>query len=100
MKNVMEEAIKIATNGTNGIHISWDLDVIDPKIAPGVSVPAKDGINLKEVYEAVNEILKNRDMVKSMDLVEYNPVLDVENKTKTIAITILENIIKGFSFDH
>ena len=35
-----------------------------------------------------------------MDLVEYNPVLDVENKTKTIAITILENIIKGFSFDH
>lgn len=96
MKNVMKEAIKIASNGTNGIHISYDLDVIDPKIAPGVSVPAKNGINLEEAYEAVDEIIKYEEIIKSIDLVEYNPKFDIEDKTKKIAINMLEKIINNF----
>lgn len=96
MKNVMKEAIKIASNGTNGIHISYDLDVIDPKIAPGVSVPAKNGINLEEAYEAVDEIIKYEEIIKSIDLVEYNPKFDIEDKTKKIAINMIEKIINNF----
>lgn len=95
MKAVMEDAIEIACENTNGMHISYDLDVIDPVICPGVSVPAKDGINLKEAYEAVDEIIKYREKLKSLDLVEYNPLKDIDNKTKIIAKTILESIINN-----
>ena len=91
----MDEAIKIACNGTLGVHISYDLDVIDPEIAPGVSVPAKDGINLDEAYLAVDTILKNKDKLKSLDLVEYNPLRDVNDKTKNIAKKILNEFIEN-----
>ncbi len=95
MVAVMEEAIKIACNGTEGVHISYDLDVIDPKICPGVSVPAVDGINLEEAYQAIDEIVKNKDKIKSLDLVEYNPLKDIDNKTKVIARTILKSLINN-----
>ena len=95
MDKIMNEAIKIACNGTLGVHISYDLDVIDPEIAPGVSVPAKDGINLDEAYLAVDTILKNKDKLKSLDLVEYNPLRDVNDKTKNIAKKILNEFIEN-----
>lgn len=95
MNEIMEEAIKIACDGTNGVHISYDLDVIDPSLCPGVSVPAKDGINLKEAYDAVDTIIKNKGKVKSLDLVEYNPLRDIDNKTKNIAKTILKSLINN-----
>lgn len=95
MTAIMEKAIEIAYKGTNGMHISYDLDVIDPKLAPGVSVPAKDGINLEEAYQAVDCIIKHKDKLKSLDLVEYNPKRDIDNKTKAIAKTILESIINN-----
>ena len=95
MSAVMEDAIAIATKGTDGMHISYDLDVIDPKICPGVSVPAVDGINLDEAYEAVDSIIKHKAFLKSLDIVEYNPERDIDNKTKNIAKTILESIINN-----
>lgn len=95
MTSIMEEAIKIACDGTKGMHISYDLDVIDPLIAPGVSIPAKDGINLDDAYTAVDLIIKHKEKLKSLDLVEYNPLKDKENKTKIIAKTILQNLINN-----
>ncbi len=95
MSAVMEDAIAIATKGTDGMHISYDLDVIDPKICPGVSVPAVDGINLDEAYDAVDSIIKHKASLKSLDIVEYNPERDIDNKTKNIAKTILESIINN-----
>ena len=95
MNEIMEQAIKIACDGTNGVHISYDLDVIDPILCPGVSVPAKDGINIKEAYDAVDTIIKNKAKVKSLDLVEYNPLRDIDNKTKNIAKTILKSLINN-----
>ena len=95
MSAVMEDAIAIATKGTDGMHISYDLDVIDPKICPGVSVSAVDGINLDEAYDAVDSIIKHKAFLKSLDIVEYNPERDIDNKTKNIAKTILESIINN-----
>ena len=95
MSAVMEDAIAIATKGTDGMHISYDLDVIDPKICPGVSVPAVDGINLDEAYDAVDSIIKHKAFLKSLDIVEYNPERDIEKKKKNIAKTILESIINN-----
>lgn len=97
VKKVMDEAIKIASNGTNGIHISYDIDVIDPVLAPGVSVPAKDGISVEEAFLILDELINNKDKIKSMDLVEFNPLKDKDDKTKKIAVDILKKVIKNFS---
>ena len=91
--NIMKKAIDIASNKTNGIHVSLDLDVLDPKIAPGVSIPEYDGISDNDMYEIVDEMLENKDLVKSIDLVEFNPTLDCNDKTKNIALNILNKII-------
>ncbi len=92
---VMDEAFKIAGYKTKGIHISYDLDVIDPDVAPGVSIPEFDGINEEEAMK-INEYLINhmKDIV-SFDLVEFNPLRDVDRKTEQIALNILAQIINA-----
>lgn len=84
------------TIGTNGVHISFDLDLIDPNVAPGVSVPASNGINLEQTYELAEEIVKYHTIIKSADLVEFNPVLDKNHMTETIAKDILKKWIEEF----
>ena len=90
---IMEEAFQIATFKTNGVHISYDLDVIDPEIAPGVSVPEFDGINEEEALKINEFILKRMKDVVSFDLVEFNPLRDVYRKTEQIALNLLAQII-------
>lgn len=96
VEEICKKAFDIASNGTNGVHISFDLDVIDPKVAPGVSVPAKNGLNLEETYSLVDEIIKYKDVIKSADLVEYNPLFDQDGVTEKIAKNILTNFIENF----
>lgn len=93
IENVVKKAFSIALNNTSGVHISFDLDLIDPFIAPGVSVPEKDGINKEETLKINEEITKYIDKIVSYDLVEYNPLLDKDNKTLDIAINILQQVI-------
>ena len=92
---IMDEAFKIAGYKTKGIHVSYDLDVIDPDVAPGVSIPEFDGINEEEAMK-INEYLINhiKDIV-SFDLVEFNPLRDIDRKTEQIALNILAQIIKA-----
>lgn len=92
---VYNKAFEIASNGTNGIHVSYDLDVIDPNIAPGVSIPAINGINLEEAYSFADYMIKNKEKIKSIDLVELNPLKDKDHKTEKIADKILTNLIKN-----
>ncbi len=91
INKVMELALKIANNNTFGVHISFDLDVIDPDIARGVTVKEKNGINLKQVQE-ITDILIKQDTIKSFDLVEYNPLNDTDKKTLEIAQFIIEKV--------
>lgn len=96
VEEICKKAFEIASNGTNGVHISFDLDLIDPEVAPGVSIPAKNGITLEETYCLVDEILKYANIIKSADLVEYNPMFDRDNKTANIAKDILKKWIEKF----
>lgn len=91
---VYAKAFEIASNGTNGVHVSYDLDVIDPVIAPGVSIPAANGLNLDEAYSFVDYMIKNKDLIKSIDLVELNPQNDIDLKTQKIAENILNKLMK------
>ena len=93
VNKIMEQAFLIANHNTSGLHVSFDLDVIDPKIAKGVSVKEKNGLNLDEINEITN-FLKQKSNIKSLDLVEYNPINDIDKKTIKIATTILRKLIK------
>ena len=92
VKSIMEQAYETIKD-TDGLHVSYDLDVIDPEIAPGVSVKAVNGINEEEAYEILEEIIKRKDLLKSFDLVEYNPDFDINSKTLNIGLNILKRVI-------
>ena len=92
---VMEEAYKIAGFKTKGIHICYGLDVIDPDVAPGVSTPEFDGLTEEEAMQINEYILKNMKEVLSYDLVEFNPLRDVERKTEQIALNLLAQVIRA-----
>lgn len=81
---VMEQAIAIASAGTAGLHVSFDLDVCDPTIAPGVGTPVRGGLSYREAHLAMEMIADTRRMV-GLDLVEVNPVLDLQNVTAVLA---------------
>ncbi len=77
---VVEQAIEIAGRDTAGIHVSFDLDVCDPSIAPGVGTPVKGGLDYREAHMAM-EIIADSGRLWALDLVEVNPVLDDRNAT-------------------
>ena len=80
---VMEQAIAYASAGTTGIHVSFDLDVCDPSIAPGVGTPVKGGLDYREAH-MVMEMVADSGLMTSLDLVEVNPVLDMQNQTASL----------------
>jgi arginase len=80
---VMEQALAIAGEGTAGIHVSFDLDVCDPSIAPGVGTPVKGGLDYREAH-VVMEMIADSGLMTSLDLVEVNPILDVQNQTAVL----------------
>lgn len=92
---IMDEAFKIAGYKTKGIHISYDLDIIDPDVAPGVSVPEFDGINEEEAMQINEYIINHMQSVLSYDLVEFNPLRDVDRKTEQIALNLLAQVIRA-----
>lgn len=92
MESMAKKAIEIASYKTNGIHISYDLDVIDPLLAPGVSVPVEKGLNIEDSNSFLKVLFQNKEKIKSFDLVEFNPLYDKEQKTEKIAFDILNQI--------
>ena len=80
---VMEQALAYASAGTTGIHVSFDLDVCDPSIAPGVGTPVKGGLDYREAH-MVMEMVADSGLMTSLDLVEVNPVLDIQNQTAAL----------------
>ncbi len=90
---VMNKAFEIAGYKTRSIHISYDLDIIDPEFAPGVSIPEFDGINVDEAMQICDYIIDHFDKVSSYDLVELNPLRDISRKTEQISLNILAKTI-------
>jgi arginase len=77
---VAEEALAVVTRGTAGIHVSFDLDVCDPAIAPGVGTPVKGGLSYREAH-LLMELIAESGKLAALDLVEVNPTLDLRNTT-------------------
>jgi arginase len=82
--SVAERAIALATHGTGGVHVSLDLDVCDPLVAPGVGTPVKGGLDYREAHTLM-ELLADSGQLIALDLVEVNPTLDIRNTTAEFA---------------
>ena len=95
LETVLEEAFQIASFKTQGVHISFSLDIIDPEYAPGVSTPEDDGITEEETMQISEFIMKNIEDIVSYDLVEFNPLRDQNRKTEQIAVNLLAQILKA-----
>jgi arginase len=88
LRDVMERAIAIASDGTAGVHLSLDMDAVDPDEAPGVGTPVRGGMTYREAHLAM-EIVSDSDRLISMELVEVNPVLDAANRTAMLGVELI-----------
>ncbi len=88
LRNVMEQAIAIANNGTAGFHLSFDMDAVDPREAPGVGTPVRGGMTYREAHLAMETICDCKGLI-SMEVVEVNPVLDEANRTALLAVELV-----------
>ncbi len=84
---VTEKALAIAGDGTAGVHVSFDLDVCDPAIAPGVGTPVKGGLDYREAH-MVMEVIADSGLMRALDLVEVNPILDDRNTTAILGVEL------------
>ncbi|MDQ0878599.1 arginase [Paenibacillus sp. V4I3] len=91
MRHVMEEALKIVTNGTDGVHLSLDIDGMDPAEAPGVGTPVSGGMSYRESHFAM-EMLYESNVLVSAEFVEVNPMLDQHNKTARTAVELIGSV--------
>ena len=89
---VVEEAIAIAGTGAGGIHVSFDLDVCDPSIAPGVGTPVKGGLNYREAHMLM-EMVADSGLLRALDLVEVNPILDDRNMTAILGAELASSAL-------
>ncbi|WP_096155925.1 MULTISPECIES: arginase [Bacillus] len=91
MTAVMEDAISYLRERTDGVHLSLDLDGLDPHDAPGVGTPVIGGISYRESHLAM-EMLAEADVVTSAEFVEVNPILDEKNKTASVAVALMGSL--------
>jgi len=92
MPAITQEAIALASAGTVGIHLSLDMDSIDPDEAPGVGTPVRGGLSYREAHLAM-EILADSGKLISLEVVEVNPVLDIANRTADLAVEFITSAL-------
>jgi len=88
ISEVMRQALAIAGQAKDGIHLSLDMDALDPKHAPGVGTPVSGGLTYREAHLAMELIADSRRLI-SMDIVEVNPILDQENATALLGVELV-----------
>ncbi|SDM79667.1 arginase [Halogranum gelatinilyticum] len=84
MTEVVDDALAVASDGTDGVHVSLDLDWLDPKEAPGVGTPVRGGASYREAHSALEQVA-SAGVLRSLEVVEVNPILDQHNETAELA---------------
>ncbi len=88
---VVRSAIK-GLSHVDRVHLSLDLDAVDPEVAPGVGTPVRGGLTYREAH-LLMELVNEAGIVSSLDVVEVNPILDVKNGTATLAVELVESLM-------
>jgi arginase len=79
-------------SGENFVHVSLDMDVLDPDVAPGVGTAVRGGLNYREAHLAL-ELVAETHMLTSLDVVEVNPILDDANETGKLAVELIASAL-------
>jgi arginase len=96
---VMNDTLQTLSERCDLIHVSLDVDVLDPLIAPGTGILSKGGLSYREI-SYIMETLGRNNMVSSMDIIEVNPLLDIKNQTAELAIELLLAALGGSYGDY
>ncbi len=91
--SIVDEAFKAAGEKAKKFHVVFNLDLIDPTVSIGVSVPEDNGIDEKTAMELIDAILTHAHELTSFDVVEFNPTKDPDRKTEQIALNILAKTV-------
>lgn len=91
IEQVVREALRIAGQGTDGVHLSFDIDSVDPIEAPGTGTPVRGGLSYREAHLLL-ELLSESGAVTSADFVEVNPLLDRNNQTSKLAVELIGSL--------
>src|SRR4051812_44511118 len=91
VEHVMQEALEHVA-GDNFVHLSFDMDVLDPDVAPGVGTPVRGGLSYREAHLAMEMIAESR-LMTSLEVVEVNPVLDRQNQTGELAVELIASAL-------
>ncbi len=78
--------------GPGFVHVSLDMDALDPEVAPGVGTPVRGGLSYREAHLAM-ELISESGLVSSFDIVEVNPILDRENDTAKLAVELVASAL-------
>jgi arginase len=88
MSRVVEEALRIVADGENSVHVSFDMDGVDPQEAPGVGTPVRGGITYREAHLLMEGVAASGTL-GSLEITEINPILDRENQTAILAVELI-----------
>ncbi|MDZ7745582.1 MAG: arginase [Halobacteriales archaeon] len=92
LSTVTEDALAVAGNA-DGMHVSLDMDFLAPAEAPGVGTPVRGGVTYREAHAAMEAVGERLDTVRSMEVVEVNPILDSHNKTAELAVELIASAL-------
>ena len=101
MSPVVDEALGLILDGTGGFHLSLDVDALDPSAAPGVGTPVPGGLTVREVHTVMERAAASGGL-RSLEVAEVNPVLDLRNQTAELAVHFVSSalgkrVLGGFS---
>ncbi|HTD38066.1 MAG TPA: arginase [Candidatus Limnocylindrales bacterium] len=88
MANVVDDALTIVAEGEGSVHVSFDMDGIDPQEAPGVGTPVRGGLTYRESHVLMEGVAQSGTL-GSLEITEINPILDSENKTAILAVELI-----------
>ncbi len=92
MGSIMEEAIAIVSRGTDGIHVSFDIDAVDPDYAPGVGTPVAGGLNMRESH-LLMEMVADTGRLVALEIAELNPIHDNANATGQLVCDLVASAL-------
>ncbi len=92
IRKVMDEALGIAGKNGRKIHVSFDIDVMDPTFAKGTGTPSPGGMSYREAHLAM-EMVADTGQLQSMEMVEVNPLLDDQNRTGELAVGLIASAL-------
>lgn len=92
LQKILEEALSRISLETDALHVSFDMDALDPDVAPGVGTPVSGGLSYREAHLVMETVAESK-LLRSLEVVEVNPILDEHNRTARLAVELIASAL-------